>query len=130
MFEDLLAYQPGSLQRFSELLAADLDDDAQQFYARMAADIGAVATSAGGRAVHPARVVQTLLEALVAAPAARAACWRRLYHQSSLLVAACARIESPALARLRGFLRENVDLAHPPPTEGLERMVLGRSAGA
>ncbi len=138
MLEDMLAYQPANLlrQRFSEFLAADLDDDAQRFYARMAADIAAVAAGAG-LSLHPTGVVQTLLEALAAAPAARAACWRRLYRQIIVLVAGRANNDTfddgksgPALARLRQFLNENGDLAGPPAFETFGRLVFGSSAGA
>jgi hypothetical protein len=135
MLEDMLAYQPGSLlhQRFSELLAADLDDDAQQFYARMAADVASVAAGTEATAPSAGAVVQTLLEALAAVPPARAARWRRLYREIAVLVVACARNEapgtSPALARLRQFLQENADLAVSPVVEALELLVFGATAG-
>ena len=126
MLEDMLAYQPGNLlhQRFAELLAADLDDDAQQFYARTAVDLAAVAAATDPGA--GAAALQTLLEALAAAPAARAGRWRRLHRQIGGLVARYARDAAPddkagpALARLRQFLRENLDLAELPPIDAFE----------
>jgi hypothetical protein len=138
MFEDMLAYEPWSLlnRRFAELLAADLDDDAHHFYADLTSDV-AVAAARAGRAPDATRISRVLLEALVAAPAARPACWRRLYRQIGVLVAHCppsdrsgVAPDSPALARLRQFLRENVDLAEQPPAEVLERMALGQAARA
>jgi hypothetical protein len=135
MLEDMLAYEPRNLlNSFAELLAADLDDDTRHFYARMAADITTVAVGAG-RAWRSAGVVQALLEALAATPAARAGCWRRLYRHVSGLVADCAQSgaagdDDPALGRLRRFLRENVDLEDPYALRGFERVALGSSAGA
>jgi hypothetical protein len=136
MFEDMLAYHPENPlnRRFAELLAADLDDDARQFYVRMAADIEAAAARTGW-AADPAAVVQTLLEAVVAAPAARGARWRRLHRQIGVLIAgwpldnASDDAAGPAVARLRAFLRENADLADPPPFAALERALFAGSAG-
>ena len=140
MFEDTLTYHPGTLlnQPFSELLAADLDDDARQFYARTASDIGVVATGVDRLPQAPA-IVRMLLKALVAAPAARAGCWRHLYRNISALVAGCDSETAPealrvdfvrALGRLRGFLSENGDIADALGIEDLERTVLGRGASA
>jgi hypothetical protein len=121
MLEDTLAYQVGTLlnQPFSELLAADLDDDAQRFYAHMASDIAVVAAGVHGPPQAPA-IAQTLLKALAAAPAARAACWRQLYRGIFSLVAGCDGEIVPdllrpefvrSLGRLGQFLSENVDIA-------------------
>jgi len=136
MLEDMLAYEPRNLlNSFAELLAADLDDDARQFYARMAADVTTVAAGAG-RAWRSTGVVQTLLEALAATPAARGGCWRRLYRHIGVLVADCAKADEAgdagvgALTRLRQFLRENADLADPSALLALERTAFGRTAGA
>ncbi|HEY4441773.1 MAG TPA: hypothetical protein VGN14_15035 [Candidatus Elarobacter sp.] len=110
----MLAYRSGDLllRRFSELLAADLDDDARLFYARMAADVAAVADSPG-RAAQAAALVQNVLEALVAAPNLQPGCWRRLHRGVAALTAGLPD-GPPALARLRAFLDENPDLAEPP----------------
>jgi hypothetical protein len=140
MFEEILAYQPGThLNRpFSELLAAELDEDARLFSARMASDIALVAAGVD-RPSHRATIVRTLLMALVAPPPARTAFWRRLYREISVLVAGCAPEAAPAglraevaraLARLRQFLRENPDVADALAIEELERTVLGRAVGA
>ena len=136
MFEDMLVYQPGDLllRRFSELLAADLDDDAQRFYARTAADVAAVGTVAR-RSGQAAGAAQALLEALVSAPAAQPACWRRLYRQIAALTAGLApdpagARSGSALGRLQEFLVENVDLADPVAIEMLEHMMVGSNAGA
>jgi hypothetical protein len=58
MFEDTLTYHPGTLlnQPFSELLAADLEDDARDLYARMASDIAVVAISVDRAPEAPAIV--------------------------------------------------------------------------
>lgn len=139
MLEDLLIYQPGRLLNpaVAELLAADLDDDARHFYAWMAADIRVV-SRAVGRLSHRAAIEHTLLEALAAAPAARAGCWRRLYRRLAVLVAAynaedVAAEDRPKLSRaagrLRSFLTENVDIADAIVIEQLERG-LNHGAGA
>ncbi|MDB5092576.1 MAG: hypothetical protein JWO85_677 [Candidatus Eremiobacteraeota bacterium] len=140
MFEDMLTYHPGTPlnQPFSELLAADLDDDARRFYARMASDIGVAATGMHRLPQAPA-IVRVLLKALVAAPAARAGCWRHLYRNIAALVAGCDSATPPdalrvgfvrALGRLRGFLSENADIAHGLALEDLDGTVVGRSARA
>jgi len=140
MFEDMLTYQSGTLlnQSFCELLAAELDDDARQFYARMASDIGVVAAG-GNRPPQLPAIAQTLLEALVAAPATRDACWRQVYRGISGLVAGCntetvAEVlradHVRALGRLRQFLWENVDIADALVIEDVERTALSRPAGA
>jgi hypothetical protein len=139
MLEDMLAYPSGSLLNpaLSELLAADLDDDARHFYARAKSDIRIVARAVG-RASHRAPIEQSLLEALVAAPAARPGCWRRLYRRLAVLVGgyAAAAVEAEdrpklerAVGRLRGFLAENVDIADALAIEQLER-ALSPGAGA
>jgi hypothetical protein len=112
MLEYMLAYQLDGLPMpgLSKLLAADLDDDARQFYLLMSSDITEVAAAAG-RPTPPAAVVQTLLSALVVAPEAKSAYWRRLYRQVGVLMARDDRSDAPAFARLRAFLDENVDLA-------------------
>jgi hypothetical protein len=138
MLEDILAYQPGSLlhRRFAELLVADLDDDARDFYGRMATDITAGAAATDATAPSAGAVIQTLLEALAAVAPARASRWRRLYREVAALVAACARNEArgdadgPALARLHQFLHENADLAVLPAIEALELAAFGTIAGA
>jgi hypothetical protein len=140
MFEDTLTYHPGTLlnQPLSELLAADLEDDARQFYARMAADIGVVATG-GDRLPQAPALVRVLLKALVAAPPARAGCWRHLYRNISALVAGCDAETAPealraefvrALGRLRAFLFENSDIADLLAIEDGPGTMLGRAAGA
>jgi hypothetical protein len=140
MFEDTLAYHPGALlnQPFSELLAADLEDDSREFYARMASDIGVVAAG-GDRLPQAPSIVRVLLKALVAAPAARTGCWRHLYRNICALVAGCDTETPPealrvefvrALGRLRQFLAENADIADGLAIEDLPRTVLGRAAGA
>jgi hypothetical protein len=139
MFEDTLAYQVGTLlnQPFSELLAADLDEDAQRFYARMASDIAVLSTGVHGPPQAPA-IVQTLLKALAAAPPARAACWQQLYRKIFRLVASCDGEIVPdllrpefvrSLGRLGQFLSENVDMAEAAAAEDLKQTVLGRAAG-
>src|ERR1700736_1962588 len=121
MFGDTLVYQVGTLlnQPFSELLAADLDEDAQRFYARMASDIAVLAIGVDGPPEAPA-IVRTLLQALAAEPAARAVCWQQLYRRILRLVAGCDGEIVPdllrpefvrSLGRLGQFLAENVDLA-------------------
>jgi hypothetical protein len=140
MFEDTLTYHPGIFlsQPFSELLAADLEDDARLFYVRMASDIGVVATGADRLPQAPA-LVRVLLKALVAAPPARAGCWRHFYRNVSALVSGCEAETAPetlrvefvrALGRLRQFLSENGDIADTLAIEGLEETVLGLAAGA
>ena len=114
MFEEMLAFQPGSplLHTFSELLAADLDDEAHDLYARMSADIGTTGAAAR-RPLDAALAEHALLEALAAAPSAREDCWRRLYRRVDALLFACSPAgqgESPAIARLRHFVLENPDL--------------------
>jgi hypothetical protein len=140
MFEDTLVYQVGTLlnQPFSELLAADLDEDAQRFYARMASDIAVLAIGVDGAPEAPA-IVQTLLQALAAAPAARAACWQQLYRRILRLVAGCDGEIVPdllrpefarSLGRLGQFLAENVDLAGADAIPHLERTALRGAARA
>jgi hypothetical protein len=139
MFEEILAYQPGThLNRpFSELLAAELDDDARLFSARMASDIALVAAGVD-RPSHRATIVRTLLMALVAPLPARTAFWRRLYLEISVLVSGCNPEAAPeglgdevtrALGRLRQFLCENVDIADALAIEQLERTVFARTVG-
>jgi hypothetical protein len=96
MLEYMLAYQLDGLPMpgLAELLAADLDEDSRQFYIRMAADIEAVA-AATRRTAPPAAVVQTLLSALVVAPEAKAAYWRRLYRQVGALIARTQGADGP-----------------------------------
>lgn len=140
MIEDILTYRSGNhlAESFSELLAADLDDDARLLYVRMAADLETVAAGIEPP-FHRARIVRMLLVALVAEPPAREAYWRHLYREISALVAGsngrCASAEiagdrDGALERLRRFLRENLDLADALAIERLERTALGRSVGA
>jgi len=114
MLEYMLAYELDGLhiQHLTDLLAADLDEDARQFFTRMAADIG-VAAAAAGRTSQPL-IVRTLLMTLIAAPEAKTASWRHLYRRISYLVAGCTHVDDPAIDRLRAFLRENVDLADSP----------------
>jgi hypothetical protein len=139
MFEDTLTYHPRTPlnQPFSELLAADLEDDAQQFYARMASDIGVVAAG-GNRLPQAPAILRVLLKALVAAPPARAGCWRHLYRNIAALVAGCDSATPPdalrvgfvrALGRLREFLAENGDIADTLGIGDLDRAV-GRGARA
>lgn len=140
MFEEILAYQSGTHPNgsFSELLAADLDDDTRQFSVRMASDIALV--SAGvHRPSHRATIVRTLVMALAAPPPARNAFWQRLYREISVLAAECAPEAAPpdlrddvvgALARLRQFLCENLDVADALVVEDLERALARRAVGA
>jgi hypothetical protein len=125
MFEEILAYHSGThLNRpFSDLLAAELDDDARLFSTRMASDIALVAAGVD-RPSHRATIVRTLLMALVAPLPARTAFWRRLYREISVLVASCDPEVAPeglrgevvrALGRLRQFLCENLDIADASP---------------
>jgi hypothetical protein len=138
MLEDMLAYNSGTspMDSFSELLEADLDEDARLFYARMVADIRIV-TAGIDRLPHRGRLARMLLAALSAPPATRAASWRHLYREISALVAGRdpgTRIESPAfgaaLGRLRAFLRENLDLADVVAVERFERAVVAQTVGA
>ena len=128
MLEDMLAYRPGSIATpsFAELLAADLDDDARTFHARMTADLALVAASNTSRSPAWGDPGRTLLAALAAAPGARETFWRRFYREVTVLAAECrpenARQPAPpelagALERLRGFLFENRDMADGIPRE-------------
>ncbi|MDB5027001.1 MAG: hypothetical protein JWO66_690 [Candidatus Eremiobacteraeota bacterium] len=140
MFEDTLTYQPGDLitQTFSELLAADLEDDAREFYAGMATDITVVAAGMD-RSPRTTATVRTLLMALAATPAARPSFWRQLYREISVLVAGSDGRIAPGtrraefvrpLGRLRGFLSENADLADTPGAGERRGTALGRTAEA
>lgn len=138
MLEDMLTYQVESrlVHSFSELLAADLEDDARLLYRRMAADIAVVAAGAG-RPWDRVRVARALLGALAAAPSARAGAWRHLYREIAALAAANRPAPEPAegepaeaLGRLRAFLRENLDLADPLAPGECERTASGRALGA
>jgi hypothetical protein len=114
-----------SFQSFSELLAADLDDEARQFYARTVSDLTVLGTAVR-RSGEAAGVAHTLLTALAAAPAAQSAVWRRVYREIALFVPVCdpaavaEDLQAPfvrALARLRQFLAENADLGDVPPPD-------------
>jgi hypothetical protein len=140
MFEDLLAYHCGTHPNrpFSELLAAELDDDTRLFSSRMATDIALVAAGVD-RPTHRATIARTLLMALVAPPSPRPAFWKRLYAEIAVLVDGCDPQAAPAdlqadvvnaLRRLRQFLAENVDIADALAIENLERTVLGRTVEA
>jgi hypothetical protein len=108
-----------SFQSFSELLAADLDDEAWQFYARTVSDLTVLGTAVD-RSREAAGVATTLLPALAAAPAAQAAVWRRVYREIALFVRICDPMTVHedlqaafvrALGHLRQFLSENADLS-------------------
>ena len=139
MFEDMLAYQPGALLKgsFAELLAADLDDDARDLFARMAADVETVSATAWPS--YPGGLIRTVLTALAAVPDARPAAWRQLYVEIAALVGGCIPEAAPAedrpsvvraLGRLRQFLAENADIADALAVEELERGMFGRGTGA
>jgi hypothetical protein len=140
MFEDFLAYHAGTHRNrpFSELLAAELDEDARLFSSRMATDIALVAAGVH-RPTHRATIVRTLLMALVAPPSPRPAFWQRLYREIAVLVQDCNPQAAPAdlqsdvvraLGRLRQFLGENADIGDALAIEELERSVVGRAVGA
>ena len=102
----------------SHLLAADVDDDTRQFYARMTFDISTFAIGAGLPASQD-EAAQSLWNALTGPAAARAASWLQFYLQISRLVSGFSadtvsrnvRGEAAeALERLRQFLRENSDI--------------------
>jgi hypothetical protein len=129
MFEDMLDYSSDHLaESFYDLLGAQLDDDAQLFYLRMATDIAAVAGGVGIPS-HPAR--KMLLAALVAGPPDGASSWRQLYREIAAMVAGypTAEFRGP-VGRLRGFLAENVDFADALAIEELERAMFGHVIGA
>jgi hypothetical protein len=140
MLEEMLAYQSrtGGTDSFSDLLAADLDDDARLFYGRMAADIAVIAVGVG-RPSHQSRIERMLLVALMAPPSSRAAYWRHLYREISALVAGSdpdtvsefLRADFiRALRPLRQFLYENADFAGAIATAHLEDTPFGRAVGA
>jgi hypothetical protein len=129
MFEDILSYSASPLaESFSDLLEADLDDDAQLFYLRTASDIAAVAAGAG-RASHPAR--KLLLAALTALQPDNTSSWREFYREISALVAGYPETAfGEAVGRLRRFLAENVDFADALAIEEIERTMRGHVLGA
>lgn len=103
------------MPHFSELLAANLDDDARLLYVMMTADIEHAAGLA--RPGWSPTVCRTLLLALVAAPEAKDACWREVYRQIGVVVASSAEDANPGRARLMQFLQENLELADPSAFE-------------
>ena len=137
MLEDTLIYNPTNTLRFAALLAADLEDDGLDFYFRMSRDIGTVAGETN-RPTEGARVAESLLDALVVAPAGRTAAWQQFYRGVRTLVSGFApavpddarRDLAPAFRRLRQFVRENADLAGTPAIADLERVAYRRAIGA
>jgi hypothetical protein len=118
---------------FSELLAADLDEDARQFSLRMALDL----TVVDEEPAHRAALVRAVLAALGAPPATRGAAWRHLYREIAALLAdrfpdALPLAGDPkligALGRLRAFLAENADFAGSLAVAELERTLFGVGA--
>jgi hypothetical protein len=112
MLEDTLIYNSPATQTFAALLAADLADDTLDFYLRMSGDIVTVADETN-RPIEGDRLAESLLNALVATPAARTKAWRAFYRGVRRLVSGFAPAASDAAAfgRLRQFVRENADLA-------------------
>jgi hypothetical protein len=112
MLEDILAYRSGTRpsDSFSALLEANLDDDAQLFFLRMAAEVSDV-PGAGA-------ALRQLLAVLTTSAPARAAAWRELYREFLLLVAANPTVP---LRGLRAFLAENADLAESLAIDERER---------
>lgn len=100
-------------------MAADLDEDAQGFYLRMAGDVETIAgllrrPSEGGA------ILRTLLAALRMPEPSRSGAWHRLYAQLASLAGRCTPVAAAgpfrydaiaALGRLHHFLAENADLA-------------------
>jgi hypothetical protein len=129
MFEDILVYNASPLaESFSDLLEADLDDDAQLFYLRTASDIALMAAGAD-RASRPAQ--KLLLAALMAPQPDSTSSWREFYREISALVAACPETAvGEAFGRLRRFLVENTDFADLLAIEDLERTIRGHVLGA
>jgi hypothetical protein len=121
MLEDILAYNSETRlsDSFSALLEANLDDDAQLFFLRMAVDVG---EALGGDAA-----LRRLLTALTASPPTRAAAWRELYRAFSLVVAANPDQPMPGP---RAFLAENADLAETLRIDELERTLRTHAHGA
>ena len=122
----------------AQRLAADVDDDIRQLYARMTFDISTFAIGAGLPSCQN-EAAQTLWQALTAPAAARGASWRRFYVQISQLVTGFSadtvsgnvRGESAeALERLRQFLRENSDLVDATKIQEFEPATIRRGAGA
>jgi hypothetical protein len=137
MLEEVLAYRSAThlTEPFSDLLAADLDDDARQFYLRMALDL----TVLDEEPAHRNALLRALLAALRADPAGRATAWRHLYREIAAALAdrfpdALPVAGDPtliaALRRLRAFLAENVDLACAVALEDLERSLFRTAPGA
>jgi hypothetical protein len=112
MLEDTLTYNPPNALSFAALLAADLEDDGIELYLRMSGDIVMVAHETN-RSNEGDRLAESLLNALVAAPAARTKAWRAFYRGVRTLVSGFtpALSDTAAFRRLRQFVRENADLA-------------------
>jgi hypothetical protein len=112
MLEDTLIYNPSKALSFAALLAADLEDDALEFYLRMSDDIVTVADETN-RSNEGDRLAESLLNAVVAMPGARTKAWRAFYRGIRTLVSgfAPALSDTAAFRRLRQFVRENADLA-------------------
>lgn len=126
MLEDTLIYNPPNTLPFAALLTADIENDGLEFYLRVTHDIGTVARETN-RPTEAADLTDTLLTALVAAPASRTAAWQQFYRGVRTLVAGFApsadapRDLSPAFRRLRQFVRENADLTESLAIVDLER---------
>jgi len=137
MLEDTLIYNPPNALPFAALLTADLENDGLEFYLRMTHDIGTVAAETH-RPTEAADLADSLLTALVAAPAGRTAAWRQFYRGVRTLVGGFAppvyaeapRDLSPAFRRLRQFVRENADLANTLAIVDLKRAAYGRAISA
>jgi hypothetical protein len=105
-----------TVNQASEL--TDSNADTMRFFLQMSADISMLATHIG-RPLYRNAVPGNLGVALTASPADRARAWRRLYVQTSCLLARCTA-DAPAgplrgelieaFARLEQFVCENADL--------------------
>jgi hypothetical protein len=136
MLEDMLAYGSRTARNRPQPKAMkvdifDLERDARRFYTRMAMDIGTLADGANRSSEAPV-IVRALLEALMAAPAAKAPAWRRLYREVSFLatryplasVSENVRADVvPALGRIRQFLSENADIGDALKIEDFARLM-------
>ncbi len=131
MLEDTLIYNPPHALPFAALLDADLEDDGLEFYLRMSSDISTVAGQTS-RPKEAADLADSLLTALVATPAGRAAAWRKFYRGVRALVSGFAPVVpgDASFVRLRQFVRENADLAETLAIGDLDRAAYCRAIGA
>jgi hypothetical protein len=118
LFETSIARREAPPDQASVRLAAAMDADTVRFFLRMTADISVLAAYIR-RPLYRSAVPGSLGTALTAAPADRSRAWRRVYVQSSCLLARCVEDASPetfhgalanAFARLQKFVSENADL--------------------